>query len=119
MCGPLALPLIVLGFEKVHRAYTEIGERLELGRVPQPPHRAHSLVVVPVSGLSRLTCQALTAARSLGDEVLAVTVTHPTTEDRQSADALRRDTDAVICRLRFRLGAQAEPSVLDASFTES
>lgn len=187
----LALPLIVLAFEKIHRAYGEIGERLELGRVPQPPHRSHSLVVVPVSGLSRLTCQALTAARSLGDEVLAVTVSHPTVEDRRTAEALRRDwelwkpgvdlieissetrslgrpvaayvrtlartqpdaqvtvlipeteparlwqrllqnqrgsvvahavrrdTDAVICRLRFRIVAKAEPPLLDAPFTRS
>ncbi|WP_405833723.1 APC family permease [Streptomyces sp. NBC_00105] len=87
----LALPLIVLAFEKVHRAYTEIGERLELGRIPQAPRRSRSLVVVPVSGLSRLTCQALTAARSLGDEVLAVTVVHPSPEDRSAAEALLRD----------------------------
>ncbi|WP_405942724.1 APC family permease [Streptomyces sp. NBC_00207] len=87
----LALPLIVLAFEKVHRAYTEIGERLELGRIPQAPRRSRSLVVVPVSGLSRLTCQALTAARSLGDEVLAVTVVHPSPEDRPTAEALLRD----------------------------
>lgn len=87
----VALPLLVLGFEKVRRAYTEIGERLELGRIPQAPQRSRSLVVVPVSGLSRLTSQALTAARSLGDEVLAVTVTHPAPEDRHVAEALRRD----------------------------
>ncbi|MCX4862877.1 APC family permease [Streptomyces sp. NBC_00257] len=87
----LALPLLVLGFERVHRAYGRIGERLELGRVPEPPRRAHSLVVVPVSGLSKLTCKALTAARSLGDEVLAVTVAHPAPEDRRTAEALRRD----------------------------
>ncbi|WP_395508437.1 APC family permease [Streptomyces racemochromogenes] len=87
----VALPLLVLGFEKVHRAYTEIGERLELGRIPQAPQRSRSLVVVPVSGLSRLTSQALTAARSLGDDVLAVTVTHPAPEDRRLAEALRRD----------------------------
>ncbi|MFE3606757.1 APC family permease [Streptomyces goshikiensis] len=87
----LALPLLVLGFEKVDRTYTQIGERLELGRVPQAPTRARSLVVVPVSGLSKLTCRALTAARSLGDEVLAVTVTHPAPEDRRAAEALRRD----------------------------
>ncbi|MEU8941507.1 APC family permease [Streptomyces goshikiensis] len=87
----LALPLLVLGFEKVDRTYTRIGERLELGRVPQAPTRARSLVVVPVSGLSKLTCRALTAARSLGDEVLAVTVTHPAPEDRRAAEALRRD----------------------------
>ncbi|WP_371675415.1 APC family permease [Streptomyces sp. NBC_01276] len=87
----VALPLIVLAFEKVHRAYGRIGERLELGRIPQPPERSRSLVVVPVSGLSLLTCRALTAARSLGDEVLAVTVTHPAPEDRRAAEALRRD----------------------------
>ncbi|MGW7031129.1 APC family permease [Streptomyces xanthophaeus] len=87
----LALPLIVLGFEKVNRAYAQIGARLELGRIPQPPRCSRSLIVVPVSGLSRLTCQALTAARSLGDEVLAVTVTHTGPEDRQAAEALRRD----------------------------
>ncbi|MDX2391142.1 MULTISPECIES: APC family permease [unclassified Streptomyces] len=87
----LALPLLVLGFEKVRRAYAQIGERLELGRIPQPPHRTRSLVVVPVSGLSRLTHQALTAARSLGDEVHAVTITHSAPEDRQAAEALRRD----------------------------
>ncbi|GAA3374072.1 APC family permease [Streptomyces racemochromogenes] len=87
----VALPLLVLGFEKIHRAYTEIGERLELGRIPQAPQRSRSVVVVPVSGLSRLTSQALTAARSLGDEVLAVTVTHPAPEDRLAAEALRRD----------------------------
>ncbi|MFF0215368.1 APC family permease [Streptomyces vinaceus] len=87
----VAMPLLVLGFEKIHRAYSEIGERLELGRIPQPPQRSRSVVVVPVSGLSRLTSQALTAARSLGDEVLAVTVTHPAPEDRQVAEALRRD----------------------------
>ncbi|MFF1398173.1 APC family permease [Streptomyces sp. NPDC058287] len=87
----LALPLLVLGFERVHRAYGRIGERLELGRIPEPPKRAHSLVVVPVSGLSKLTCEALTAARSLGDEVLAITVTHPAPEDRREAEALHRD----------------------------
>ncbi|WP_031054312.1 APC family permease [Streptomyces sp. NRRL F-5702] len=87
----LALPLLVLTFGRIHRAYEQIGARLGLGRIPEPPHRSPSLVVVPVSGLSKLTCQALTAARSLGDSVLAVTVTHPGDEDRQSAVALRRD----------------------------
>ncbi|MFI7094293.1 APC family permease [Streptomyces lydicus] len=87
----LALPLLVLTFEAVHRAYARIGERLGLGRVPEAPRRARSLVVVPVSHLSRLTCEALNAAVSLGDEVVAVTVTHDTPEDRPAAEALRRD----------------------------
>ncbi|GGP56523.1 putative amino acid permease [Streptomyces abikoensis] len=87
----VALPVLVLAFEVVHRAYERIGERLELGRVPEPPRRCHSVVVVPVSSLSRLTSKALTAAVSLGDEVVAVTVTQPDAEGRRAAESLRRD----------------------------
>ncbi|MEW1659800.1 MULTISPECIES: APC family permease [unclassified Streptomyces] len=87
----VALPLMVLAFEVVHRTYGRIGDRLGLGRVPEPPRRARSLVVVPVSHLSRLTSEAVNAAVSLGDEVIAVTVTHDTPEDRPAAEALRRD----------------------------
>ncbi|NSC20538.1 APC family permease [Streptomyces albus subsp. chlorinus] len=87
----LALPLLVLAFTRVHAAYARIGERLELGRIPRPPHRDRSLVVVPVSGLSRLTSEALTVARSLGDEVVAVTVAYDDHEARHATEALRRD----------------------------
>ncbi|MEU7639505.1 APC family permease [Streptomyces sp. NPDC039016] len=87
----IALPLMVLTFEAVHRAYGRIGDRLGLGRVPEPPRRTRSLVVVPVSHLSRLTGEALGAAVSLGDEVIAVTVTYDTPEDRSATEALRRD----------------------------
>ncbi|HEY8982738.1 MAG TPA: amino acid permease, partial [Streptomyces sp.] len=86
----VALPLLIAAFETVHRAYARIGERLGLGRVPEPPHRARSLVIVPVSSLSRLTSQALSAAESLGDEVRAVTVCHPDPEDRAALHALER-----------------------------
>ncbi|GAA2230918.1 MULTISPECIES: APC family permease [Kitasatospora] len=89
----LALPLLVALFELVHRSYDRIGERLELGRLPGPVTRQRSLVLVPVTAISRLTRDALTAAVSLGDEVMAVTVVHtsPDAEDRQAAEALRRD----------------------------
>ncbi|MCQ9131472.1 APC family permease [Streptomyces hilarionis] len=86
----VALPLIVVAFEAVHRAYGRIGERLGLGRIPGHPHRARSLVIVPVSSLSRLTAEALSAAASLGDEVRAVTVCCPDPEDRAQAHALAR-----------------------------
>ncbi|MQS35178.1 APC family permease [Streptomyces katsurahamanus] len=87
----LALPALVLLFERVHRAYGRIDERIGLGRVPQAPHRERSLVIVPVSHLSRLTSEAVNAAVSLGDEVRAVTVTHQDAEDRAESRALRRD----------------------------
>lgn len=87
----VALPLLVAGFECVHHAYDRIGDRLGLGRIPESPHRDRSLVLVPVSSLTRLTSEALTAAVSLGDEVRAVTVCHPDPEDRAQTDALERD----------------------------
>ncbi|MEV0173730.1 APC family permease [Streptomyces sp. NPDC050803] len=86
----IALPLLVLAFETVHRAYSRIGERLGLGRIPEAPHRDRSVVIVPVSSLSRLTSEALTAAASLGDEVRAVTVCHPDAEDRAALHALEQ-----------------------------
>ncbi|MFF3884299.1 APC family permease [Streptomyces sp. NPDC001914] len=86
----IALPLLVAAFGAVHRAYGRIGERLGLGRIPEPPHRERSLVIVPVSSLSRLTSEALTAAASLGDEVRAVTVCYPDPEDRAATHALER-----------------------------
>ncbi|MGW8883144.1 APC family permease [Streptomyces sp. NPDC055749] len=87
----VALPLLVAAFELVHRAYARIGERLGVGRVPEAPHRDRSLVLVPVSSLTRLTSEALTAAVSLGDEVRAVTVCFPDPEDREQTEALERD----------------------------
>ncbi|MFF4508888.1 APC family permease [Streptomyces sp. NPDC001401] len=86
----IALPLLVVAFETVHRAYGRIGERLGLGRIPETPHRERSLVIVPVSTLSRLTSEALTAASSLGDEVRAVSVCYPDPEDRAALHALER-----------------------------
>ncbi|MYV42011.1 amino acid permease, partial [Streptomyces sp. SID1328] len=86
----IALPLLVAAFETVHRAYGRIGERLGLGRIPKTPRRDRSLVIVPVSSLSRLTSEALTAAASLGDEVRAVTVCYPDSEDRAQLHALER-----------------------------
>lgn len=87
----IALPLIVLAFEAVHQAYGRIGEQLGLGRVPEPPRRAPSLVVVPVADLSTVTSEALAAAGSLGDEVVAVTVHHGDPEGRHAVELLGRD----------------------------
>ncbi|GHH65474.1 putative amino acid permease [Streptosporangium violaceochromogenes] len=171
----VALPLTVLGMTWVNRSYARIGERLELGRTPTPPRPRRSLVVVPVHAVNRLTRDALAAALSLGDRVVAVNVTHPEDEPEARrlvqewerwhpevefvqlfdahrrlgepligylrrvpethvfvlipevepehawqrvlqnqrgavlARALRRRTDAVVCRMRFRVGADAAP----------
>jgi amino acid transporter len=72
----LALPLMVLGFEKIYQSYQRIGAGLGLGRTPAPPRPGRSVVVVPVIGVSELTREALAAALSLGDEVVAVHITY-------------------------------------------
>lgn len=48
------IPVLVLPFVSVRRAYTRIGRLLAIGQVPAPPVKRASLVVVPVAGMSRL-----------------------------------------------------------------
>ena len=68
------IPLLVLLFVRVNRLYTRLGGLLEIGRIPGPPVHKKSLVVVPVGSMSRLTAEGISAALSLGDDVVAVTV---------------------------------------------
>ncbi|MGV9299233.1 APC family permease [Amycolatopsis sp. NPDC003676] len=106
----VALPVLVLLMEWVHRNYRRIGDRLELGRIPPPPRPNRSLVVVPVHTVSRLTRDALAAALSLGEHVEAVYVTHPDEEAaaREFVEAWERwHPDVTLVQLhdeRRRLG---------------
>ena len=77
----LVIPLLVLMFDRISRIYDRIGQLLEIGKIPPPPERMSSLVVVPVGGMSRLTAEGVSAALSLGDEVIAVTVCYADPED--------------------------------------
>lgn len=71
----VAIPLLMLLFDRIQRYYTAVGRELELGRIPPPPRAADSLVIVPVGEVSKLTQHALSAARALGhDAVVAVAV---------------------------------------------
>ncbi|MEY9994940.1 hypothetical protein ABIE67_006972 [Streptomyces sp. V4I8] len=82
----------MVAFETVRRAYGRIGERLGLGRIPETPHRERSLVIVPVS-----------SPRDGAGAGAAVAAAAPEQRGAVVAHAVRRETDAVICRLRFRL----------------
>jgi hypothetical protein len=76
----LVIPLLVLLFTAVRRAYARIGVELAIGQVPPPPVKQESLVIVPVSGMSRLTAEGISVAMSLGDDVIAVTVVYTDAE---------------------------------------
>jgi hypothetical protein len=70
----IVIPLLVLMFMAVARAYNRMGVELAIGQVPPPPVERASLVIVPVAGMSRLTAEGISVAKSLGDDVIAVTV---------------------------------------------
>ncbi len=86
----IVIPLLVLMFSRVHAAYVRIGTALQIGQQPAPPRPRSSLVIVPVGSMSRLTAEAISAALSLGDEVIAVTVTYAEPEEA-AADARFRE----------------------------
>jgi hypothetical protein len=70
----VAVPLLMLLFARIQRYYDAVGAELGLGRIPPPPQRTASLVIVPVGEVSKLAQYALTAALALGDEVVALAV---------------------------------------------
>jgi amino acid transporter len=72
----LVIPLLVLLFLFIAKTYDRIGVELGIGKVPPPLATRASLVVVPVSGISRLTAEGVSVALSLGDDVIAVTVVY-------------------------------------------
>ncbi len=80
------IPALVMLFVWVNRAYTRIGVLLGVGQLPPPPMKRASLVVVPVAGMSRLTAEGISAALSLGDDVIAVTVVFTDSDDELPAD---------------------------------
>ncbi len=70
----VAIPLIIVLFNRIKAYYTRAGVELGNGVIPSPPDRKRTVVVVPVTYVNRLTQHALSEAISLGDEVMAVTV---------------------------------------------
>jgi amino acid transporter len=87
----LAVPALVFLFRRIHAYYERAGLDLGLGIVPAKPAAKRTLVIVPVTGVSRLTRQAISEALSLGQEVIAVSVVIDRDEDSQQAsEALER-----------------------------
>ena len=90
----IIVPLLVLMFDRINRTYDRIGEVHQLGQQPPPPRRLSSLVVVPVGGVSRLTAEAISAALSIGDEIIAVTVCFADPEDEEADAEFRTEWEA-------------------------
>ena len=70
----ITVPALMLLFARIQSYYTAVGRELDLSRSPAAPVPGKSLVIVPVGSVSKLTEHALLAARSLADDVVAVSV---------------------------------------------
>ena len=86
----LVIPLLIWAFSGVHRTYDRIGTVLGIGQIPPPPQREKSLIVVPVVGMSRLTQEAISAALSLGDDVIAVNICYDDPEGKETEFRLQQ-----------------------------
>ena len=70
----VAVPAFVYLFVRIHAYYQRAGRDLGLGTLPGKPQPQPSLVIVPVTAVSRLTKHAISEALSLSRDVIAVTV---------------------------------------------
>jgi amino acid transporter len=70
----LAIPAFVFLFTRIHRYYDQLGVDLAIDHVPVKPEASRTLVVVPITSVSKLSLHAISEALSLGDEVVAVSV---------------------------------------------
>ena len=82
----IAVPLLMMLFSRTEHYYAEVARELKLGRTPPSPGKRESIVLVPTTTVNLLTEQAVSAAMSLGDTVIAVAVAG----DEEEADMIRR-----------------------------
>lgn len=70
----IAVPAFIYVFRRIHAYYEWAGRALGLETVPPAPHGRGSLVIVPVTAVSRLTEHGIDKALSISPEVIAVYV---------------------------------------------
>jgi amino acid transporter len=84
----IVVPAMVTLFSRIHTIYARMGAALQIGQIPAPPSPRSSLVVVPIGNMSALVREGVSAALSLGDEVIAITVCYCAPEDEAAVTRL-------------------------------
>jgi len=69
-----AVPTFVLLFVRIHAYYQRASRELDVGGAQEKPEARRSVVIVPVTSVSRLTLHAISEALSFSQDVVAVSV---------------------------------------------
>lgn len=87
----IAVPASLLLFVRIHAYYVRAAQELGVGKVPTEPIGKSTLVIVPVSNMSKLTRFAICEALSLSPDVIAVSVQTDQTEgEHEDSDVLEQ-----------------------------
>jgi amino acid transporter len=70
----VAVPSFIFLFTRIHGYYGRLAVDLGIGQIPGQPSGKRTIVVVPITVLSRLSQHAVSEALSLGQEVIAISV---------------------------------------------
>jgi amino acid transporter len=89
----IAIPALMALFAQTERYYGQVAVELKLGKTPPPPHKRHSVVIVPASTVNLLTERAVSAALSMGETVVAVGVAG----NEEECDRIKREWDDWSC----------------------
>ena len=89
----LIVPALMWLFAHTETYYAEVARELKLGRTPPLPNKRESIVIVPSSTVNLLTEEALSAALSLGDTVVALAVA----ADEEERDQIIHDWNEWNC----------------------
>jgi amino acid transporter len=70
----ITVPLLMVLFTRIQRYYIAVGAEIMRGRIPTAPTAADSLVIVLLGEVNKVAERAIAAAKSLGDEIVALAV---------------------------------------------
>jgi hypothetical protein len=70
----------MLLFDRIQVYYQLAAIEIGIGTTPALIEPRQSLVIVPVASITRMTAKVLAAAKSMGDDVVAISVQHSETE---------------------------------------
>ncbi|MGO9954820.1 MAG: APC family permease [Solirubrobacteraceae bacterium] len=95
----IAVPLLMWLFAHTETYYGKVAQELRLGKTPRIPRGGDSIVIVPTTTVNLLTEQALSAALSFGDTVIALAVAG----DDQECERIKRDWDGWRCSVALEV----------------